>query len=47
MITYPRPSYATGALLQHSAGHNRHIHVRFKCGPNDQCDKVHDNDPGD
>jgi LysM repeat protein len=47
MIAYPRGAHFRGSLLQHSAGHNRHIHVRFKCGPNDQCDNVHDGDPGD
>jgi LysM repeat protein len=48
MITYPRPSYSRAALLQHSDGHNRHIHVRFKCGPNDECSKgAIDHDPGD
>jgi LysM repeat protein len=47
MIAYPRGQHFRGSLLQHSAGHDRHIHVRFKCGPNDLCDNVHDNDPGD
>jgi LysM repeat protein len=47
MIAYPRGAHFRGALLQHSAGHDRHIHVRFKCGPNDQCDKIRDDDPGD
>lgn len=47
MIAYPRGAHFRGSLLQHSAGHDRHVHVRFKCGPNDLCDKVHDGDPGD
>lgn len=47
MIAYPRGKHFRGALLQHSEGHNRHIHVRFKCGPNDVCDKIRDDDPGD
>jgi LysM repeat protein len=47
MIAYPRGQHFRGSLLQHSAGHDRHIHVRFKCGPNDLCDKAHDGDPGD
>lgn len=47
MIAYPRGQHFRGSLLQHSAGHDRHVHVRFKCGPNDLCDKIHDGDPGD
>ena len=47
MIVYPRPQYVRSALLQHSPGHTHHIHVRFKCGPNDECSKGVDNDPGD
>lgn len=47
MIAYPRGSYYRGSLLQHSPGHTHHIHVRFKCGPNDECSKTIDNDPGD
>ncbi|MFV8749179.1 penicillin-insensitive murein endopeptidase [Nannocystaceae bacterium ST9] len=35
MITWPRPQSSRTALLQHSDGHIRHIHVRFKCGPAD------------
>jgi LysM repeat protein len=35
-IQYPRRGGA--AVVQHSPGHTGHIHVRFKCGPNDkQC----------
>lgn len=47
MIAYPRGEYYRRTLLQHSAGHTHHIHVRFKCGPNDQCSNVIDNEPGD
>src|SRR5690606_25816806 len=47
MIAYPRGAHWRGSLLQHSPGHTHHIHVRFKCGPNDQCSKTIDNDPGD
>jgi LysM repeat protein len=47
MITYPRHWTHRGALLQHSSGHTRHVHVRFKCAANDQCDTVRDDDPGD
>lgn len=47
MIAYPRGAHYRGSLLQHSAGHDRHIHVRFKCGPNDQCSKTASDDPGD
>jgi len=46
LITWPRPASSRTALLQHSDGHIRHIHVRFKCGPNDvDCSnavKAHD-----
>ena len=35
-IQYPRKGGA--AIVQHAPGHTGHIHVRFKCGPNDtQC----------
>ncbi|MFO7561433.1 MAG: penicillin-insensitive murein endopeptidase [Enhygromyxa sp.] len=47
MIAYPRGAHYRKTLLQHSAGHTHHVHVRFKCGPNDQCSNVIDNDPGD
>jgi LysM repeat protein len=47
MIAYPRGAHWRSSLLQHSPGHTHHIHVRFKCGPNDQCSKTTDNDPGD
>ena len=47
MIAYPRGAHWRGSLLQHSAGHTHHVHVRFKCGPNDQCSNTIDNDPGD
>lgn len=47
MIAYPRGAHWRGSLLQHSPGHTHHVHVRFKCGPNDQCSKTIDNDPGD
>jgi LysM repeat protein len=47
MIAYPRGAHWRGSLLQHSPGHTHHVHVRFKCGPNDQCSKTMDNDPGD
>ncbi len=47
MIAYPRGAHYRGSLLQHSAGHTHHIHVRFKCGPQDECSKGIDNDPGD
>lgn len=47
MIAYPRGAHYRGALLQHSDGHNRHVHVRFKCGPNDLCEGARDDDPGD
>lgn len=33
-MQYPRGQFASG-IVGHSAGHNRHIHVRLKCGPND------------
>jgi LysM repeat protein len=35
MITYPKGEHSRTSLLQHSAGHLQHIHVRFKCGPMD------------
>lgn len=35
MISWPRGENSRTALLQHSDGHIRHIHVRFKCGPMD------------
>lgn len=35
MIAYPKGQHNRSALLQHSDGHIRHIHVRFKCGPMD------------
>ncbi|PRQ03610.1 penicillin-insensitive murein endopeptidase [Enhygromyxa salina] len=48
MIAYPRGAHYRKTLLQHSTGHTRHIHVRFKCGPNDECSKSGiDHDPGD
>lgn len=33
-MQYPRGKSVAG-LVGHSAGHTGHIHVRFKCGPND------------
>jgi pSer/pThr/pTyr-binding forkhead associated (FHA) protein len=36
MITWPKGEHSRTSLLQHSAGHLQHIHVRFKCGPNDK-----------
>lgn len=48
MIAYPRGSFWSSSLLQHSPGHVHHIHIRFKCGPNDQCSKSGvDDGPGD
>jgi hypothetical protein len=47
MIAYPRGRYYRKALLQHSEAHTHHIHVRFKCGPQDQCSGGIDEDPGD
>ncbi|KIG13326.1 LysM domain protein [Enhygromyxa salina] len=48
MIAYPRGAHHRKSLLQHSAGHTHHVHVRFKCGPNDECSKGGaDFDPGD
>jgi LysM repeat protein len=48
MIAYPRGAHHRKSLLQHSAGHTHHVHVRFKCGPNDECSKGgFDSDPGD
>jgi LysM repeat protein len=35
MITWPKGEHSRTSLLQHSAGHLQHIHVRFKCGPKD------------
>ncbi|MBZ5711124.1 penicillin-insensitive murein endopeptidase [Nannocystis pusilla] len=34
LIQWPRPK-GTPALVMHSDGHIHHIHVRFKCDPND------------
>ncbi|MEE9385242.1 MAG: penicillin-insensitive murein endopeptidase [Nannocystaceae bacterium] len=34
-MQWPRGQYASGTL-RHSARHTRHIHVRFKCGPQDK-----------
>lgn len=37
LIQYPRRSLKT-AILRHSAGHTKHIHVRFRCAPDEtQC----------
>ena len=47
MIAFPRGAHHRQSLLQHSPGHTHHVHVRFKCGPNDQCSKSSDNSPGD
>ncbi len=48
MIAYPRGAHHRQSLLQHSPGHVHHIHVRFKCGPNDEdCSNRADPDPGD
>lgn len=48
MIAYPHGPHHRGALLQHSPGHIHHIHIRFKCGPNDvDCVNRADPDPGD
>ena len=47
MIAYPRGPHHRQSLLQHSPGHTHHVHVRFKCGANDQCSKSNDNSPGD
>ncbi|MCA9685308.1 MAG: penicillin-insensitive murein endopeptidase [Myxococcales bacterium] len=48
MIAYPNGAHVRSTLLQHSPGHTHHIHVRFKCGPNDEdCSNVADHDPGD
>jgi murein endopeptidase len=33
ILQYPRGSKANRGLVQHSAGHESHIHVRFGCGP--------------
>lgn len=36
LIQYPRRSLA--AVVRHSAGHTKHIHVRFRCAPDEsQC----------
>jgi LysM repeat protein len=49
MITWPRGPNSREALLQHSDGHYRHMHIRFKCGPNDvDCSNtVRAHDAGD
>jgi|GEM_PF-368673 len=48
MIAYPRGAHWRSSLLQHSPAHLHHIHIRFKCGPNDQCSKSGLEDgPGD
>ena len=47
MIAYPRGRGYRKALLQHSDAHTHHIHVRFGCGPHDQCSRGVDDDPGD
>ncbi len=49
MISWPRGENSRTALLQHSDGHIRHIHVRFKCGPIDtECSNaVRAHDAGD
>lgn len=33
MIQYPRGNAAHLGLIRHSSGHEKHIHVRFRCGP--------------
>lgn len=35
LIQYPRKEGAGRALVRHARGHDKHIHVRFKCGPNE------------
>lgn len=34
-ITYPREKGKQWAIVRHSKGHDAHIHVRFKCGPDE------------
>jgi murein endopeptidase/LysM repeat protein len=34
-ITYPREKGKEWAIVRHSKGHDAHIHVRFKCGPDE------------
>ena len=37
-ITYPREKGKGRAYVRHVKGHDRHIHVRFRCGPDEhQC----------
>ena len=48
MIAYPRGAHYRGSLLQHSPAHVHHVHIRFKCGPQDlDCKNFVDRDPGD
>ena len=35
LITYPRDQPKKEAYVRHSKGHDGHIHVRFKCGPDE------------
>lgn len=35
LITYPRDAPKGLTIVRHSKGHDAHIHVRFKCGPDE------------
>ncbi|MEM6990552.1 MAG: hypothetical protein AAF721_08650, partial [Myxococcota bacterium] len=39
LIQYPSKAKTNKGLVRHSKGHDSHIHVRFKCAPdNKRCD---------
>jgi LysM repeat protein len=33
LLQYPRGSHARRGLVRHADGHDKHLHVRFRCGP--------------
>ncbi|MEM6295330.1 MAG: penicillin-insensitive murein endopeptidase [Myxococcota bacterium] len=33
LVQYPRGSYARRGLVRHYPGHEKHLHIRFGCGP--------------
>jgi LysM repeat protein len=36
MFQYPRGESSASGLIRHEPGHDTHVHVRFKCPPNDR-----------
>jgi murein endopeptidase len=41
-MEYPRPSGSGAALIQHVKGHTDHMHVRFRCQPDEPRCKSRD-----